>query len=63
MHKINKLKALSAGALVTAFTVLHTSLSYAYDSNVAVVTTPEPGTLLLLGCALAGLYGLRKKIK
>jgi len=26
------------------------------------IQVPEPGTLLLLGCALAGLYGIRRKM-
>ena len=60
MYKINKMKVLFAGAMLTVFTVLCTNLSYANGTTVA---TPEPGTLLLLGCALAGLYGLRKKLK
>lgn len=29
---------------------------------VEVASVPEPGTLLLLGCALGGLYGIRRKV-
>lgn len=32
-------------------------------STPPVIPTPEPGTMLLLGCALAGLYGIRRRVQ